>query len=71
MGFYKSIAEVYNKIFPLNPGQVAFTNRTFTQTGDISLLDNDELLITREFNKMVDGIVKLTAKKKEIEVKVK
>ena len=39
MGFYKSIAEVYNKIFPLNPGQVAFTNRTFTQTGDISLLD--------------------------------
>lgn len=26
--------------------------------GDISLLDNDELLITREFNKMVDEIVK-------------
>lgn len=28
--------------------------------GDISLLDNEELLITREFNKMVDEIVKLT-----------
>jgi len=39
MGFYKSIAEVYNKIFPLNPGQVAFTNRAFSQTGDLSLLD--------------------------------
>ncbi|RZB37543.1 MAG: hypothetical protein SRB2_01087 [Desulfobacteraceae bacterium Eth-SRB2] len=39
--------------------------------GNMSLLDNDELLITREFNKMVDGIVKLTAKKEEIEVKVK
>jgi hypothetical protein len=39
--------------------------------GDLSLLDNNELLITREFNKMVDGIVKLTAKKEEIEVKVK
>ncbi len=39
MGFYRSIAEVYNKIFPLNPGQVAFTNRAFSQTGDLSLLD--------------------------------
>jgi len=28
--------------------------------GDISLLTNDELEITREFNKMVDEIVKLT-----------
>jgi Mrp family chromosome partitioning ATPase len=28
--------------------------------GDISLLDNDELAITQEFNKMVDEIVKLT-----------
>jgi len=28
--------------------------------GDISLLDNQALLITREFNKMVDEIVKLT-----------
>ena len=28
--------------------------------GDTSLLDNDELLITREFNKMVDEIVRLT-----------
>ena len=27
--------------------------------GDISLLDNDELLITREFNKMVDEILKI------------
>ncbi len=39
MGFYKSIAEVYNKIFPLNPGQVAFANRAFLQTGDVNLLD--------------------------------
>jgi len=28
--------------------------------GDISLLDNQALSITREFNKMVDQIVKLT-----------
>ena len=28
--------------------------------GDLSLLDNDALLIAREFNKMVDEIVKLT-----------
>ena len=28
--------------------------------GDISFLDNKSLLITREFNKMVDEIVKLT-----------
>jgi Mrp family chromosome partitioning ATPase len=28
--------------------------------GDISILDNDTLLITQEFNKMVDEIVKLT-----------
>ena len=28
--------------------------------GDISLLDKKELLITQEFNKMVDEIVKLT-----------
>ena len=28
--------------------------------GDVSLLDNEALLITREFNKMVDEIVKLT-----------
>jgi hypothetical protein len=27
--------------------------------GDMSLLDNDELLITQEFNKMVDEIVKI------------
>jgi hypothetical protein len=30
--------------------------------GDISLLDNTALLITREFNKMVDEIVNLTLK---------
>ena len=29
-------------------------------SGDVSLLDNKALLITREFNKMVDEIVKLT-----------
>ncbi len=29
-------------------------------SGDTSLLDNKALLITREFNKMVDEIVKLT-----------
>jgi len=28
--------------------------------GDISLLTNDELAITQEFNKMVDAVVKLT-----------
>ena len=28
--------------------------------GDISFLDNNALLITQEFNKMVDEIVKLT-----------
>jgi len=28
--------------------------------GDISLLDNKALLITQEFNKMVDEIVKLS-----------
>jgi len=28
--------------------------------GDISLLDNEELLITKEFNKIVDEVVKLT-----------
>jgi Mrp family chromosome partitioning ATPase len=31
--------------------------------GDLSLLDSDELLIAREFNKMVDEIVKLTGPK--------
>jgi Mrp family chromosome partitioning ATPase len=31
--------------------------------GDLSLLDNDELLIARKFNKMVDEIVKLTGPK--------
>ena len=31
--------------------------------GDLSLLDNDELLIAREFKKMVDEIVKLTGPK--------
>ena len=31
--------------------------------GDISLLDNKALLITQEFNKMVDKIVKLTDRK--------
>jgi hypothetical protein len=30
--------------------------------GDISFLDNSGLLITQEFNKMVDDIVKLTTK---------
>jgi hypothetical protein len=30
--------------------------------GDISLLDDKGLLITQEFNKMVDGIVDLTKK---------
>jgi glycine/sarcosine N-methyltransferase len=39
MGFYQSIAEVYNQIFPLNPGQVSFTNKAFIQTEDLSLLD--------------------------------
>jgi Mrp family chromosome partitioning ATPase len=34
--------------------------------GDISLLDNPGLLITREFNKMVDEIVKLTKKPSEL-----
>ena len=34
--------------------------------GDMSLLDNDELLITREFNKMVDGIVKLSETTEEL-----
>ncbi|MBC8462241.1 MAG: hypothetical protein H8D67_30095 [Deltaproteobacteria bacterium] len=29
--------------------------------GDMGLLDNDQVLITREFNKMVDEIVKLSA----------
>jgi hypothetical protein len=28
--------------------------------GDIGLLDNNALLLTREFNKMVDKIVELT-----------
>jgi len=28
--------------------------------GDISLLDNEELLITKEFNKIVDEVVRLT-----------
>jgi len=32
-------------------------------SGDISLLDNESLLITREFNKMVNQIVKLTDSK--------
>jgi ATP-binding protein involved in chromosome partitioning len=31
--------------------------------GDIDLLDNEELLITREFNKMVDKIIELTQAK--------
>lgn len=30
-------------------------------TGDIALLDNEALLLTREFNKMVDKIIELTA----------
>ena len=34
--------------------------------GDISLLDNQGLLIAREFNKMVDEIVKLTEKSSQI-----
>lgn len=34
--------------------------------GDISLLDNQGLLIAREFNKMVDEIVKLTKKPSQI-----
>jgi len=34
-------------------------------TGDMSLLDNNKLLITREFNKMVDEIVKLTETRAE------
>jgi hypothetical protein len=32
--------------------------------GDISILDNDELPINQEFDKMVDEILKLTAGKK-------
>jgi hypothetical protein len=32
--------------------------------GDLSLLNNEDLLITREFNKMVDEIVKLTDPRK-------
>ena len=59
MGFYKSIAEVYNKIFPLNPGQVAFTNKAFPQTGDLNLLDigcgtgSLTLALSSTFNKVV------------------
>lgn len=34
--------------------------------GDLSLLDNDELLIAREFRKMVDEIVKLTDPKTSV-----
>ena len=37
--------------------------------GDISLLDNDELLITREFNKMVDEIVKISDADHDLPVK--
>jgi len=39
MGFYKSIARVYNQIFPLNPGQVNFTTGVFVYPGDSSILD--------------------------------
>lgn len=39
MSFYQSIAEVYNKIFPLNPGQVEFVSRMFPEAGDLTLLD--------------------------------
>ena len=39
MSFYKSIAEVYHHIFPLNPVQVKFTNSAFFQTSQLSLLD--------------------------------
>ncbi len=59
MGFYKSIAEVYNKIFPLNPGQLAFTNRAFPQTGNLNLLDigcgtgSLTLALSSTFNKVV------------------
>ena len=34
--------------------------------GDLSLLDNDELLIAGEFRKMVDEIVKLTDPKTSV-----
>ncbi len=40
---------------PFEPGVVSNGD-----TGDMSLLDNNKLLITQEFNKMVDEIVKLT-----------
>jgi glycine/sarcosine N-methyltransferase len=59
MGFYQSIAEVYNQIFPLNPGQVAFTNRAFPQTEKLNLLDigcgtgSLTLALSRTFNKVV------------------
>jgi len=39
VSFYPSIAEVYNKIFPLNPEQVHFISRTFSQTETCSILD--------------------------------
>ena len=38
--------------------------------GDISLLDNKALLITQEFNKMVDEIVKLTDPKTSEKLKI-
>ena len=59
MGFYKSIAEVYTQIFPLNPGQISFTNRAFTQTRNLSLLDigcgtgSLSLALANQFKKVV------------------
>ncbi len=38
--------------------------------GDLSFLDSDELLIAREFNNMVDEIVKLTDPKQFLQVKM-
>jgi len=39
VSFYRRIAEVYNEIFPLNPGQVRFTNASFVLSQQEALLD--------------------------------
>lgn len=39
MRFYQRISGVYERIFPLNPGQVHFVNRMFPRAGDQTLLD--------------------------------
>ncbi len=39
MNFYQSIAEYYEKIFPLNRMQIDFVRKTFKDTNNLSLLD--------------------------------